>query len=103
MPWRFSFRALMTTITLLMIGFAAMVSPWPIAAQAAAFVGQLIVAIAVICALVLPKESKPFWIGYAVIGIWYWSSLSTSDVAQDYNNGSSVAVWQRTRLLSYSG
>jgi hypothetical protein len=103
MPWRFSFRALMIAITLLMIGFAAMVSPWPIVAHAAAFVGQLLLAVAVICALVLPRETKPFWIGYAVIGIWYWSSLSTVDVAQDFNNGSSMAVWQRTRLLGLSG
>jgi hypothetical protein len=103
MPWRFSFRALMIAITLLMLGFAAMVSPWPVAAQAAAFIGQLLLAIAVICAFVLPRESKPFWIGYAVIGVWYWSSLSMGDLAQDFNNGSSIAMWQRTRFLGFSG
>lgn len=102
MSWRFSFRALMTSITLLMLGFAAMVSPWPIAAQLAAFIGQLLLAVAVICALVLPTESKPFWIGYAVIGLWYWSSLSASDVNRDFRGGSSIAASQSTRTLGFS-
>lgn len=80
MPWRFSFRALMTTITLLMLGFAAMVSPWPIMANIAALACQFLLCVAVICAFILPQNAKPFWIGFAVIGIWYWSSLAAVDI-----------------------
>lgn len=80
MPWRFSFRALMTTITLLMLGFAAMVSPWPVAADFAAFACQILLCVALICAFVMPQNQKAFWIGFAVIGTWYWCSLSSADV-----------------------
>lgn len=100
MPWRFSFRALMTSITLLMFAFAAMVSPWPVAANAASLACQFLLCLAVICAFVLPQPSKPFWIGFAVIGIWYWSSLSPADIDGNAAPGS-VTVWSRqTRILS---
>lgn len=95
MPWRFSFRALMTMITLLMLGFAAMVSPWPVAADFAAFGCQILLCFAVICAFVLPQNQKAFWIGFAVIGMWYWSSLSISDVGAP---GGSPA-WRSSNVL----
>ncbi len=101
MPWRFSFRALMTTVTLLMFAFAAMVSPWPIVANVASLAWQFLLCIAVICAFVLPQPSKPFWIGFAVIGIWYWSSLSAADISS-VGGASNAAVWSRLTVLSGS-
>jgi hypothetical protein len=80
MQWRFSFRAFMISITLMMITFAAMVSPWPIVADVAALGCQFLLCVAIICAFVMPQKARPFWIGFAVIGFWYWSSLSASDV-----------------------
>jgi uncharacterized protein YodC (DUF2158 family) len=105
MPWRFSFRALMTTVTLLMLGFAAMVSPWPVMANASALACQFLLCIAVICAFILPRRQKPFWIGFAVVGLWYWSSLTPVDVGPPGGQplpASGVTVWS-SRLISIRG
>jgi len=97
--FRFSLLHFLIVITLLAVGFAALVSGSRIAASGAYSLYLALICLALAGAIAIRGERRPFWIGFAVFGWAYflfafdsgsqspqrnWSSLWLSGIAYNY-------------------